>query len=66
MKYIILLPLLLLTACSLSYEEVSKLKSKCESLGGSPEFQRFGPVEKDEVSEVWCRIDGVIYTTGHY
>lgn len=62
LKYV-LISMVFLGGCSMSYEEVSKLEQKCKSLGGVPSRNADGG---GEVYWVHCQIDGVLYREGKY
>lgn len=63
LKYVLIL-MVFLGGCSMSYEEVNKLEQKCKSLGGIP-IKVVSEKGKD-VFYVDCQIDGVIYREGKY
>jgi len=62
MKYVLIL-MVFLGGCSMSFEEVSKLEQKCKSLGGIPAR---GTGREGDVFYVQCQIDGVLYREGKY
>lgn len=69
MKYLYVIGCtMLITACgkSLTYQEVESLKTKCERLGGSSEYKRYGMIPEGSVSDVDCKINGIVFRHGKY